>query len=78
MIEQEPLEVRTRSIATAAALVLLGHDATVYTDEYGTTYKFPPSAEADLRRMVVARRQLEAKADAARGARPIRAHLLER
>jgi hypothetical protein len=54
------IEVRTRSIVTAAALMLLGHEPIeVRRDPNGGQFRFPPSAEADLRRYLAAKQHAE-------------------
>ncbi len=57
-----PLEVRTRAISTAAALMLLGHEPIEIRamPDGPALIRFAPSAEADLRRLLAARQRVEA------------------
>ena len=54
------VEVRTRSLVTAATLMLLGHKPLeIRRDANGAQFRFPPSAEADLKRYFAAKQQVE-------------------
>jgi hypothetical protein len=54
------MEVRTRSIVTAATLMVLGHEPLEVRRDYnGGQFRFPPSAEADLRRYLAAKLHAE-------------------
>ena len=57
-----PLEVRTRAVSTAAALMLLGHEPLEIRamPDGPAMIRFAPSAEEDLRRLLAARQRLEA------------------
>jgi hypothetical protein len=63
-----PLEVRTRAVSTAAALMVLGHEPIEIRamPDGPAMIRFAPSAEADLRRLLVARQRIEALTTAAK------------
>jgi len=54
------VEVRTRSLTTAATLVLLGHEPfEVRHDANGVQFRFAPTAESDLKRYFAAKQHIE-------------------
>ncbi len=57
-----PLEVRTRAVSTAAALMMLGHEPIEIRamPDGPAMIRFASSAEADLRRLLAARQRVEA------------------
>jgi hypothetical protein len=63
-----PLEVRTRAVSTAAALMVLGHEPIEIRamPDGPAMIRFAPSAEADLRRLLAARQRIETLTTAAK------------
>jgi hypothetical protein len=60
------VEVRTRSLVTAATLLLLGHEPLeIRRDANGVQFRFAPSAETDLKRYFAAKQQVEHLIDTA-------------
>lgn len=64
-------EVRTRSVPTAAALILLGHEPVrvIYRDHGGSLLAFSPAAQDDFIRYISAKQRVDGLLEEADGAR---------